>query len=130
MLTTMLEYAGYEMLTAEDLDDGLSLAKLEQFDLYVLDNRFPGGTGIEFCRLIRAFDPDTPIIFYSSAAYDYDIKAGLKAGAQHYLTKPEGVYQIERIITKLLAGAGKRGMNPVSPRGRVAGVKVGAGHRC
>ncbi|HYP27687.1 MAG TPA: response regulator [Blastocatellia bacterium] len=112
MITVLLEIGGYEVATAHTVDDGLSRAKLEQFDLYVMDNRFPDGTGVDLCRLIRASDEDTPIIFYSGAAYPYDIKEGLDAGAQCYLTKPSGIYDIERTITGLLAGTGEVMANP------------------
>ncbi len=102
MLTVVLEMAGYRMATAESVATGLSLARLERFDLYILDSRFEDGTGLDLCRSIRAFDPDTPIIFYSSDAYARDIKAGLEAGAQYYLTKPAGIYDIEQTIKRCL----------------------------
>jgi DNA-binding response OmpR family regulator len=104
MLAMMLGQAGYEVATAASVAAGLSLAELERFDLYILDSRFSDGTGLDLCRQIRAFDPDTPIIFYSSAAYEYNIIAGMDAGAQHYLIKPNGIYTIEQTIAGLLAG--------------------------
>ncbi len=103
MLTTLLELNGYEMATSTTVEGGVSLASLERFDLYILDSRFKDGTGLELCRRIRAFDPDTPIIFFSSAAYKTDIEAGKAAGAQHYLTKPTGIYVIEQTIAGLIA---------------------------
>jgi len=131
MLAAMLEFAGYDVITAETVDGGASLARLEHFDLYVLDSRFQDGTGIELCHLIRAFDPHTPIIFYSSAAYDYDIKAGLNAGAQYYLTKPEGIYYIERTIAKLFEGKGKVRVDAIASSNVKAGcVKEGTGRHC
>jgi DNA-binding response OmpR family regulator len=100
MLALMLSDAGYKVATATD---GLSLAMIKQFDLYILGSRFPDGTGVDLCRRIRAFDPGTPILFFSSAAYESDIKAGMDAGAQDYLTQPAGIYVIEQSITELLA---------------------------
>lgn len=104
MLTALLRIAGYEMVTANTVAEGLRLAMLERFDLYILDSRFKDGTGVDLCRKIRAFHPDTPIIFYSSAAFKQDIEAGMAAGAQHYLIKPNGVYTIEQTIAGLLVG--------------------------
>jgi len=104
MLTVLLEFGGYEVVTASSVANGLTLSMLEQFDLYILANRFKDGTGIDLCRKLRAVHPDTPIIFYSSAAYEHDIEAGMAAGAQHYLIKPEGVYVIEQTIAGLLVG--------------------------
>lgn len=103
MLTVLLESDGYEVASAATVTDGLSLTRLERFDLFILDSRFRDGDGVDLCRQIRAFDPDTPIMFYSSAAYESDIKAGLDAGAQHYLIKPNGISGIEQTIAVLLA---------------------------
>ena len=103
MLAVMLERAGYEVVTATNVANGLSLARLERFDLHILDSIFSDGTGVDLCRQICAFDPDTPISFYSSAAYESDIKAGMAAGAQCYLTKPAGIFILEQTIAELLA---------------------------
>jgi DNA-binding response OmpR family regulator len=102
MLTVLLEYGGYEVVSANTVAGGSSLARLERFDLYILGSRFKDGTGIDLCRQIRAFHPDTPIIFYSGSAFECDIEAGMAAGAQHYLIKPEGFYMIEQTIAGLL----------------------------
>jgi DNA-binding response OmpR family regulator len=108
LLTTMLTTAGYAVATAATAIDGVSLARLERFDLIILENRYSEGHGTNICRQIRAFDSETPILFFSSSAYDYDIAAGLAAGAQGYLTKPEGIQIIEQTIARLLAGSPTR----------------------
>lgn len=105
MLVILLENAGYTMSTATSIADGLRLARLERFDLIILDSRFSDGSGIDLCQQIRALDRLTPIIFYSSSAYPSDIKAGLEAGAQHYLIKPTGIYTISQKIADLLIEA-------------------------
>ena len=105
MLSVLLGRAGYEVATATTVANGLILAGLERFDLYILDSRFTDGTGLELCRQIRAFDPDTPILFYSSAVYRSDIEAGIAAGAQGYLIKPTGIDIIEQTIAGLIVGA-------------------------
>jgi two-component system OmpR family response regulator len=105
MLGSLLKYAGYAVSTAASIAEGLSLATQERFDLYILDSRFADGSGVGLCRQIRAFDPLTPIIFYSSGAYKDDIAAGMAAGAQAYLIKPLGIYTISQTIAELLNGA-------------------------
>jgi DNA-binding response OmpR family regulator len=105
MLAALLKYFGYDVASVKTMTDGMSMARLERFDLLILESRFTDGTGVELCRQIRAFDRETPIIFYSSAAYDFDIKAGIDAGAQHYLTKPTGIDTIEQAIRGLLGSS-------------------------
>lgn len=102
MLALTLENAGYAMSSANSVAEGLNLARLERFDLIILDVRFNDGSGVDLCRQIRAFDSLIPIIFYSGSAYPSDIAAGLAAGAQQYLTKPMGIYTIHQTIAGLL----------------------------
>src|SRR5262245_50284298 len=73
--------AEYALFYAPDVAEGLRLARQRYFDLYILDNWLPDGSGVELCRLIREFDPCTPILFYSAAGYARDLKAAFDAGA-------------------------------------------------
>ena len=80
----------------------LIITKLEQFDLFLVDNWLPGLSGPELTRHIREFNQVTPILFYSGAAYEDDKQAALAAGAQAYLIKPIGIErligEVERLI--------------------------------
>src|SRR5262245_39088553 len=71
----------YNLTYAHNFDEGLRLARRRYFDLYILDNWLPDGSGSELCRVIREFDPHTPILFYSAAGYARDIREALRAGA-------------------------------------------------
>jgi DNA-binding response OmpR family regulator len=86
---------------ARDFDGGLRLARQGYFDLYILDNWLPDGSGIGLCRAIREFDPYTPILFYSAAAYERDIQEALRSGAQAYLVKPVKPEELEQAVAKL-----------------------------
>ena len=61
----------------------------ERFDLYVLDASLPDLDGFELCRRMRAFNPDTPILFFSGAAFEADKERGIEAGANAYVIKPD-----------------------------------------
>jgi CheY-like chemotaxis protein len=78
----------YTLICACNFDEGVRFAYQRYFDLYILDNWLPDGNGAELCRLIRGFDPHTPILFCSAAAYARDIREAMRAGAQEYLVKP------------------------------------------
>src|SRR5215470_9738968 len=92
----------HHVVTATDFEQGLRLARHGFFDLYVLDNWLPGGTGLELCRRIREFDPTTPIIFYSESATKYERADALKSGAQAYLNKPVDAQEVRRTAVRLL----------------------------
>jgi DNA-binding response OmpR family regulator len=86
---------------ARDFGEGLRSARRGYFDLYILDNWLPGGSGIGLCRVIRVFDPHTPILFYSAAAYERDIQEALRSGAQAYLVKPVSLDDLEQTVARL-----------------------------
>ena len=93
----------YKLFHARDFAEGLRLARRRYFDLYILDNWLPDQSGVELCRAIREFDPHTPILFYSAAAYSKDIQEGLRAGAQAYLVKPVVPDELRRAVAQLIS---------------------------
>jgi len=98
----------YILVCARDFTEGLRLARQRYFDLYILDNWLPDGTGVELCRHIRKFDPHTPILFYSAAAYAHDLQEAFHAGAQAYLTKPVSFGELKLAVAQLTALPGDR----------------------
>jgi two-component system, OmpR family, response regulator len=99
---------GYKLTFARDSNEGLRLARRRYFDLYILDNWLPDRSGVWLCRVIREFDPYTPIMFYSAAAYDRDIKEALRAGAQAYLVKPVLLEDLEQTVLRLISPVDER----------------------
>ncbi|HEX8748364.1 MAG TPA: response regulator [Pyrinomonadaceae bacterium] len=89
MLTMLLGLSSYEAVAAGSIEEALQRARSERFDLFILDKRFPDGTGFTLCQEIRRLHPDTPVIFYSGDAYSSDRLEGLSAGAQDYVAKPD-----------------------------------------
>src|SRR5689334_12788714 len=87
VITLLLERQGHEVKSADTLEECLELAGKEHFDLYMLDDYYADGTSIELCRRLRKLTPETPILFFSSAAFPRDREAAIAAGAEAYLTK-------------------------------------------
>ena len=90
LLEVNFELEGLEVLLAEDGADGLELAKERRPDLVVTDIMMPKLSGIELVESLKA-DPMTagiPIILLSAKAQTADLKAGMDAGADDYVTKP------------------------------------------
>ncbi|HEX8088987.1 MAG TPA: response regulator [Blastocatellia bacterium] len=98
MMSYLLSMEGYEVVSASSVTEGLRLAKVETFDLILLDWYFPDGTGIEMCQMIRTFDQEIPIFFYTGVAYESEIKKALKAGAQGCFVKPVDVNNLMETI--------------------------------
>jgi two-component system OmpR family response regulator len=104
MLITLLRLALIEAKAVGTAAQALSLIQTERFDLYLLDAWLPGLDGFELCRRMRAFDPHTPILFFSGAAYEADKKRGIEAGADAYVIKPDVDGLVGR-ITQLVSHA-------------------------
>lgn len=115
----MLKIAGYQTTVAENVIEGLRLARGDQFDLILLDYNLPDGTGLELCKLIRALDEHTPILFYSSITDPEIRRAAMAAGAQGYIGKMEAFDILEQTITNLIESGGLKGSIAPSYAGEV-----------
>ena len=89
-LSYNLKKEGYDVLTAGNGKDAVTIAKNEQPHLIILDIMMPDMDGIETCRLIREQKnlKDTLIAFLSARSEDYTQIAGFEVGADDYITKP------------------------------------------
>jgi DNA-binding response OmpR family regulator len=80
--------SGYEVVVADSVASGFLLAKTEYFDLYILDLQLAYGDGIELCKRLRTFDPNTPVIFCTGTSDESVRQKALQTGAQAYFVKP------------------------------------------
>jgi len=78
---------GYKVLTANDGNEALRLARESNPDLIVLDIMLPGVDGLTVCETLRG-ESDVPIIMLTARTTDDDRLAGLDIGADDYVTKP------------------------------------------
>jgi DNA-binding response OmpR family regulator len=83
-----LQSEGYEVTGAADGATGLKLAKSGGFDLIVLDVMLPKLSGFELLKKLRADGNETPVILLTARGAEMDRIAGLKLGADDYVTKP------------------------------------------
>jgi two-component system alkaline phosphatase synthesis response regulator PhoP len=82
-----LERAGFDVLEARDGETALTLARVEQPDLIVLDLMLPGVDGLDVCRRLRR-ESGVPIIMLTARVEEADRVVGLELGADDYVTKP------------------------------------------
>jgi two-component system alkaline phosphatase synthesis response regulator PhoP len=82
-----LERAGFTVFTARDGETALTLARIEQPDLIVLDLMLPGVDGLDVCRRLRQ-ESGVPIIMLTARVEEADRIVGLELGADDYVTKP------------------------------------------
>ncbi len=99
-----LENEGYQVETAYDGEEGVSLAKSGNFDLIILDVMMPKISGLEACMRIREFST-VPIIMLTAKSEDVDKIIGFEYGADDYITKPFNILELKARIRALLRRA-------------------------
>ncbi len=87
---TRLASHGYEIITASDGEQAVTIARESRPDLILLDVMMPKMDGVEVCRQLKGdlSLPFMPIILITTKSESQDVVAGLEAGAEEYLTKP------------------------------------------
>ncbi|ADW70324.1 response regulator transcription factor [Granulicella tundricola] len=87
-VTAGLKSAGYEVLAARTVEDGLFLLHSQHPDMIVLDLGLPGMSGMEMLRQLRAMGIMIPVLILTSNNSLDDRVAALDLGADDFLLKP------------------------------------------
>jgi two-component system alkaline phosphatase synthesis response regulator PhoP len=112
ILGDRLRSEGYLVEHAKDGDEGFERAIRVPFDLIILDILLPGRDGLTLCRDIRQFGLGTPILMLTALEQTADKVAGLKTGADDYVTKPFNMQELMARVEALLRRA------PIKPSSR------------
>jgi len=104
MLSRRLQRKGYKVVTAEDGEKGLLLARSEMPDLILMDISLPLMGGWEVTRLLKAEDSTRhiPIIALTAHAWVTDREKAIEAGCDDYDTKPVEFARLSEKIESLL----------------------------
>jgi len=102
ILAAQLSRDGYDVLLAEDGEQGLSLLREHHIDLVVTDLKMPKVDGMTLLREALAEQPELPIVMITAhGTVDTAVEA-LKLGAFDYLTKPFDKDEVRQIVGKAL----------------------------
>jgi len=93
-----LRAEGHFCVVANDGESGLSLALEGDFDLLLLDMMLPGMHGRDICQHLRMKQINTPLIVLSAMDSLDDVIAGLRMGADDYMTKP---FSFEELLARI-----------------------------
>lgn len=93
-----LELEGYHVTTATDGKKALKAFKEERLNLVILDVMLPEIDGFKVAETIRLENAEVPILFLTAKNTSEDRVAGLKRGADDYLTKP---FNLEELILRV-----------------------------
>jgi len=101
LIATTFSLAGYEVTSAATIETGMEIAKLNRFDLYIVDSHYPDGLGPQLCSRLHILNKKIPIVVYTGSDLDSDRKAVMDAGATIYLVKPHDIDELETIVANL-----------------------------
>ena len=99
LLKMYLEKEGYTVTLAADGGEGLNKFRTIKPDLVLLDVMMPVMNGWDVCKAIRA-ESRTPIIMLTAKSETDDKVAGLKSGADDYITKP---FEMKELLARMEA---------------------------
>lgn len=95
----ILERSGYDVLTAEAGEDGLSVFERESIDAVVVDFFMPGMDGGAVAKEMKRRKPNVPIILLSAF---YSLPEGATAAVDAFLTKGDSPEILLKKLTELL----------------------------
>ncbi len=103
-LSLCLQQKGFEVVSARDGKEGVSMAQSEKPDLILMDLNMPELDGWEATRLLKAAEETqkTPVIALTAHAMEGDRDRALAAGCADYHTKPVDVPGLQAQIESLL----------------------------
>lgn len=102
LLSYNLEANGFDVKTAQTVQEAYNQIKQNTFEAILLDIMLPDQDGITTLKHLRAQEKtaDTPIIMVTAKSEEIDKIVGLELGADDYMTKP---FSIRELIARIHA---------------------------
>jgi DNA-binding response OmpR family regulator len=110
-LSRVLDAQGYEVRRLSR-GGGALAAATDDVNLVILDLGLPDIDGIEVCRRLRGARPDLAILILSARDQEFDVVAGLDAGADDYLVKP---FRLSELLARVRAHVRRAGAGEPEP---------------
>lgn len=88
VLATLLQHAGHQIVVASNYSQALRLLVRTQADVLLCDLGLPDGDGLDLVGKAKVLRPGIKTIAVTARASDAEKEIGLKAGFDHYITKP------------------------------------------
>ena len=105
-----LRREGMAVDVAYDGGSALDKARMNSYDVVVLDRDLPVMHGDDLCRTLRGEEPDSRVLMLTAAAGLDEVVDGLSIGADDYMPKP---FAFAELVARLRALA--RRSHPASP---------------
>ncbi|MHB8210518.1 MAG: sigma-54-dependent transcriptional regulator [Acidithiobacillus sp.] len=106
VLAAILEAEGFSTIQTERAEEALAIMARELPVLVLTDQRLPGMSGTELLRHIKERWPEIPVLIATAYGEIEQAVQAIKAGAEHYLTKPVDEGELVAIIRQALSCRG------------------------
>ncbi|PJA47412.1 DNA-binding response regulator [Candidatus Uhrbacteria bacterium CG_4_9_14_3_um_filter_36_7] len=93
-----LQNRGYAVDFAFDGEEGEQMARINDYDVIILDIMLPKRDGLQVCDHLRSIGNHTPILFLTARDSVEDKIIGLNLGADDYLVKP---FSFEELVARI-----------------------------
>jgi two-component system, OmpR family, alkaline phosphatase synthesis response regulator PhoP len=107
-ISDLLQSEAYDVVSAADGEAGFAQALTDVFDLIILDVMLPRKNGFEVCRELRQQGHEGAVLMLTARSQVMHRIAGLKLGADDYLTKPfdagEFLARVEALLRRTNRG--------------------------
>lgn len=120
LVTSALERDGHRVTAVRSAAEATERIQADLFDVIVLDEAFPDGSGREVCRAAREAEVAVPILLLTAHAAVDERVASLDAGADDFMGKPFAVAELRARVRAL----GRRTGLPAALRWRGEGVTL------
>jgi DNA-binding NtrC family response regulator len=94
----MILKSRYEVHTASDGQEALSLIQNKDFNVVTLDLNMPGLSGMEVLKEIRKLKPDTEVVIITGYGTLTNAQKAMHFGAGDFISKPFNVEDITSIV--------------------------------
>jgi phosphoserine phosphatase RsbU/P len=118
IMQVILYRQGYEVVTAQNGSEALTLVEQRTFDLILLDWMMPGINGLETCRRLRKISSadDIPIILVTARESFSDKTLAFSVGCADYITKPINAVELQARVKRHIEQTQKRRILHEQPR--------------
>ena len=102
-LRRVLTEEGHNVVVEKRGDNGLALAREQEFDVVITDMKLPGTNGLDLVRELHVSHSRLPIILMTAHGTTETAIQATKAGAYDYLLKPFEMPEFIELVEKALA---------------------------
>jgi DNA-binding NtrC family response regulator len=97
-----LNSVGFALDAVSRLSDARESLQKERYDAILLDMKLPDGNGLDWIREIRPSNPDLAIVLITGHGDIPLAVEAMRSGADHFLTKPVNMAELEVFLRKSL----------------------------